>query len=598
MKLILTLCIAIVCPLIINAQTGPAGVGNSTSNCLWLKADAGTSTTTSGAALSTWSDQSGNGNSVSQATANLRPLYISNLINGYPAIQFDNVTGTNDKLIGSDSPTLDNTSGYTFFTVSRPQTVDGAARVIVSKRTTVSVDQSFMLFYYTGNKFHTDIQTVNDRFASSSTYAANNNYLIDMIYDGSLASASRCKLYNGESLDVTASETSAAVPDNTSPLILGSTDASDNRPFGGYISEVIIFRTALTAAPRIIVNNYLSAKYNIALSANDKYAGDNAANGDYDRDVAGVGKESTGANTSFDPSVNAGLMLNVTSGLDNGDYILSGHNVINNSIITTDVTGMTGTSNARWSRTWYLDVTNTSTSIGADFEFDFSDAGVGGTPGTVSDYVLLYRAGLSGAWTELAVASSTPGDRVKFNGYSVINDGYYTIGTRNLLTAPLPVELLSFDAKPSGNKVDLSWTTASEHNNDFFSVERTSDAVTFDIVCELESNHNTSTISEYNCEDLSPLTGLSYYRLKQTDYDGSSTYSGLVAVNRELPEEYQIYPNPAAGKHFQVGYPGNTFRTGTEKGILDIDVQSLASGLYLLQLNTGAGGESIKVLIP
>jgi len=188
-------------------------------------------------------------------------------------------------MAGPDSPLLDNTTGYTFFTVTRPMNLDGNARTIVSKRTGVSVDQSFMLFYYTSNKLNIDIETTDDRFSSTTTYSSGVNYIGSLTYNGAIATSSlRCTLYNEETFDKNAVETSTLVPDNASPLLIGTTDAGDSRPYGGYTSEIIIYREALVPAKRIIINNYLSAKYNIALSANDKYLGDNAGNGDYDRE--------------------------------------------------------------------------------------------------------------------------------------------------------------------------------------------------------------------------------------------------------------------------------------------------------------------------
>lgn len=538
----------------LQSQTGPAGVGTSANNVLWLKADAGTSTVTSGAAVSSWIDQSGNGNTVSQATANQQPLYTTNLINGFPAIQFDNVTTTNDKMTGADSPTLDNTAGYTFFTISRQQNLDGAARVILSKRTTVSVDQSFMLFYYSSNKFHIDVQTTNDRFNSNAVFANNTNYLIDLVYDGTLAAASRCKLYKSGTLDITATETSSSVPDNASPLIIGSTDAADPRPFGGYIAEVLVYRTALNKASRIIVDNYLSAKYNVALTSNDFYAGDNAGI-DFDREVAGVGSDTTqpgsivGSNTAFASSIAAGLGITVNSGLDVGDYILAGHASLANAQILTDVNGMSGTANARWQRIWYVDVTNTSTAINTNIEFDMSDGGVGAiTLGTVSDYVLLYRATNTAgtAWTELTTASTIAGDKVKFNGYNLTLDGYYTIGTKNYPVSPLPIELLNFNAIMNNGKVDLTWETATETNNDHFTIERSKDGITFETVSVIQGAGSSTFIRNYADQDQNPYSGISYYRLKQTDFNGQSSYSSVVAVNYYFGDDgVSIYPNPA-----------------------------------------------------
>ena len=103
------------------SQTGPAGIGTSSTNVFWIKADAGTSSSVNGTAISAWNDQSGNGINVTQTVSSQQPSFATNVINGFPAVQFDNVTTTNDKMIGPDSPILDNTAGYSFFTVTRPQ---------------------------------------------------------------------------------------------------------------------------------------------------------------------------------------------------------------------------------------------------------------------------------------------------------------------------------------------------------------------------------------------------------------------------------------------------------------------------------------------
>jgi len=99
---------------------------------------------------------------------------------------------------------------------------------------------------------------------------------------------------------------------------------------------------------------------------------------------------------------------------------------------------------------------------------------------------------------------------------------------------PLPVELLSFNADVVKNKVRLSWITASEINNDYFTVERTdpSDMDNFDFIAKVNSYMNNSTMMlSYEAWDNNPLPGLQYYRLKQTDLDGQYSYSDLVAVD-------------------------------------------------------------------
>lgn len=601
------------------AQTGPAGVGTSANNVFWLKANAGTSSTTNNTPISSWNDQSGNALNMTQTVAVQQPSFASNIINGFPAVQFDNnsASGQNDKMLGPDSPLLDNTNGYSFFTVTRPQNLDGAARVIVSKRTTVSVDQSFMLFYYTGNNMHVDIQTTNDRFNTGAVFSNNNNYIIDVIYDGTIPNP-RCSVYVGETFTTSANETSTLVPDNASPIILGTTDAGDPRPYGGYMSEVIIYREALVPAKRIIVNNYLSAKYGIALASNDKYAGDNSGNGDYDFDVAGIGQESTGSNTSFSASISGGLAITATSGLNNTDYLLAGHAVAVNSVITTDVTGLSGVNKARWQRVWYIDVTNTSTDISGNVEFDLSDGGLPGTPLVAANYKLIYRAGQSGAWSEMATASSISGDKILFSGITFTADGYYTIGSINFFNSPLPIVLNGFTAVASDSKVDLAWSTSSEKNNAYFSIEKSRDGIGFEEVLQVKGAGTSMAAKNYSGSDLHPYDGLSYYRLKQTDTDGSTAYSQLVTVTFNKKEDLfaKIYPNPANGTLYVEVQGGSqldlfiSLRDQTGKACfargwsggqypstLPLDVERLAKGIYFVSIYNGARYFSQKIIL-
>src|SRR5690606_13543880 len=111
----------------------------------------------------------------------------------------------------------------------------------------------------------------------------------------------------------------------------------------------------------------------ITMASNDKYAGDDAGNGHYDFEVAGVGQEADGSSTTFSPSVSGGMGIHVSGGLNDGDYLFAGHTSAANGDNTTDVGGMTGTMNARWERIWYIDITNISTSLAGELIFDMSD---------------------------------------------------------------------------------------------------------------------------------------------------------------------------------------------------------------------------------
>ncbi|MGI8892966.1 MAG: T9SS type A sorting domain-containing protein [Bacteroidia bacterium] len=119
--------------------------------------------------------------------------------------------------------------------------------------------------------------------------------------------------------------------------------------------------------------------------------------------------------------------------------------------------------------------------------------------------------------------------------------------TVNFNTNPLPVTLLEFTAKSfNNNKVIVNWITASETNNDFFTVERSAEGKEFTLLTKVKGAGNSSSENKYSFTDHSPLNGNSYYRLKQTDYDGKTEIFNPVAVkiNRQIIKDLTIYPNP------------------------------------------------------
>ena len=105
----------------------------------------------------------------------------------------------------------------------------------------------------------------------------------------------------------------------------------------------------------------------------------------------------------------------------------------------------------------------------------------------------------------------------------------------------LPIELLSFKASISGDRVMLTWTTATEINNDYFTVERTLDGISFDEVFEMPGSGNSFGPLTYIGYDENPLPGMSYYRLKQTDYDGQFEYSSLVELDNAYISDVTLY---------------------------------------------------------
>lgn len=162
-------------------------------------------------------------------------------------------------------------------------------------------------------------------------------------------------------------------------------------------------------------------------------------------------------------------------------------------------------------------------------------------------------------------------------------------------TSPLPIELLDQKAECQSNTVNVSWITATETNNDFFTVERSSDGYDFDVV-GLVDGAGTSTVQHtYEYKDLNPLSGTAYYRLKQTDFDGKTVAFPLLSSScSNSTSGIDVYPNPGHNEIFISGASaGTVFGLVNDLGqvirkvqvVSDhtaFDISGLEAGIYFL----------------
>ncbi len=112
---------------------------------------------------------------------------------------------------------------------------------------------------------------------------------------------------------------------------------------------------------------------------------------------------------------------------------------------------------------------------------------------------------------------------------------------------PVPVELTSFTAAYENNRVKLSWITATETNNRGFDIERKSQSSEWTRIGSTSGNGTSTGMNSYNYEDYTITSGIYAYRLKQTDFDGTSSYSKTVEINTNNLSEFSLnqnYPNP------------------------------------------------------
>src|SRR6185437_6251305 len=110
---------------------------------------------------------------------------------------------------------------------------------------------------------------------------------------------------------------------------------------------------------------------------------------------------------------------------------------------------------------------------------------------------------------------------------------------------PMPIELTSFTAHNKGTGVSLDWSTAQELNNDYFDVEKSTNASDWTVVTRVNGAGNSQTVKNYNAFDASPVSGVNYYRLKQVDFDGKSKYSKTVSIKVDGPKTaISVLTNP------------------------------------------------------
>lgn len=113
----------------------------------------------------------------------------------------------------------------------------------------------------------------------------------------------------------------------------------------------------------------------------------------------------------------------------------------------------------------------------------------------------------------------------------------------------LPIVLGYFTAKSEEDAVRIDWTTLSELNNDYFSIERSTNGIDFEEVHRIAGSGTTIQEMNYAWTDNDPLAGTTYYRLKQTDYDGQYEIFHTVMVRRQRSNaQLKAYPNPTSSK--------------------------------------------------
>jgi hypothetical protein len=172
--------------------------------------------------------------------------------------------------------------------------------------------------------------------------------------------------------------------------------------------------------------------------------------------------------------------------------------------------------------------------------------------------------GATGTWTFLGTNNGVYGPQNGRYGpaYAAYGDslflgmGFGASGVNNdwkMFTycppTPLPVELIQFDAKENNNhQVDISWSTASEINNDHFEIYRSTNANDWTMIDRVSGAGNSNTPIHYQIVDPLPENGINYYQLKQVDFNGDVSFFDVTSVNIQSTDALMVYPNPVGNE--------------------------------------------------
>jgi len=234
-----------------------------------------------------------------------------------------------------------------------------------------------------------------------------------------------------------------------------------------------------------------------------------------------------------------------------------------------------------------------------------------GTIGNVADLRLTLVGSVVG--TAGVNAGTIANPQVNRTGLTLANLTHtFYIGSVNFASSPLPLILLSFTASVSHGEVDLSWSTAPELNNDYFTIQRSNDGQRWENGEQVAGIPDSNSVLSYAAVDPHPLTGTSFYRLRQTDRDANEAYSPIKTILLgNGTYTITVYPNPASD-HILLSLPvsssysislinsnGQIMNHPIEGSgnRLELNLSNFISGIYFIHIDQAGISETKKVVV-
>ena len=577
---------------------GPGGV--NTNIALWLRADlevfsdAGTTPAVDGDNALQWNDQSSPASNASETDAGggsvIEPVYETdnnNAINFNPIVFISDQNTTNNSYF--ETPAASNSVSGNMTLISVFETaqnqgtndqIDNTPALIGAESNSGTNDYGMGL--YQGEVVFNAANTNTFTARSTTTYNDGEPYI---------ATGTRVQAASGAvNLYVNSLQVGTGTSDNTALSAPGTwavgnqSDYDNEAQLQANVAEILVFSSVLTGEEQARVESYLALKYGVTRSNDtdndatpnevisgsiregDYVAGDGGIIWDYANrgatffnDIAGIGRDDLSCFTqthSKSENDDAIVDISISSFTADDSWFIWGND--NAPMEAPNNTERPATINSRLNREWQAQETGTIGAVSVTFDLD----NVTGTP-TGDNNLNLVRLMVSADddfSTGVTLVSPTSIDAVNntvtfdydFNG----TDGfYYTLGS--IEADALPIELLQFGAKATEDGVQLQWTTASEENNAFFTIERSRDGYSFETLTQIDGAGTSSDINQYSYLDTKPHVGFSYYRLRQTDINGDFSYSEIesVFVESSIQLSLTLQPNPVSvNRHVTVMY--------------------------------------------
>ena len=623
----------------------PGGISSNLQS--WLRADNGAGTTTNGTATGAWTDQSTSSNSASQGTGTESPLFrrtTATDVNFNPSLEFD---GADDYMDLPANTIATGGAAYSIYTVAVPSGTHSTTNpgkivmageynllsstnlwVAIDIRPTMQVNQGF---------------NQNDLITPNNMVGNDEPILIGAHYDFTDATRRETEIAS-TSGNFSSSDNPTVNHSNDGTINLIGKASPDNEFFDGLISEVIVYNGKHSVADREKVDTYLAMKYGLTLdhdytSSTGLTLWDYSANTTHNNDIAGIGRDdNSGQDQRQSRSENADRVVTIGN-----STAIAADNLANGNSFSADQSFLLwGNNNAALSGQWQLNpfmtlngdeiesvmlrewkAVETGTIGTVTIRVDMSSVpGVGGTLGNndLSQTVLLVDTDddfLTGATSIAPSSFNNTTDIVEFQHNFVAGTGlFFTIGSLDYGTAPLPVELVDFQGQCENEYAKLHWTTASENNSHFFTVERSENGSDFYPVGQVDAaGHSTHTL-HYTWEGQERLTEENYFRLSQTDVDFQrTTYETITLGCTQIEPNLSVWVDQThvivSAMQTEAGQSSiriidaqgrlvmtRPFWLNEGSNRIELPRQELAAGLYSVGVETTSGGTYQKLLIP